>query len=46
MVGRCHLGNFNLLCKDHSEDYPVCGEPYSCAHFFTECVALADLRLH
>ena len=44
MTGHCHLGNFCLPQEDHSEDCPLCGEPYSRIHFLTECEALADLR--
>ena len=44
MMGHCHLGNFYLLREGHSEDYPLCGGPYSRVHFLKECVALADLR--
>ena len=44
MTGHCHLGNFCLPREDHSEDCPLCGEPYSRIHFLTECEALADLR--
>ena len=40
----CHLGNFCLPREDHSEDCPLCGEPYSRIHLLSECEALADLR--
>ena len=43
-TGHCHLGNFCLLPEDHSEDCPLCGEPYSRVHFLLECEALSDLR--
>ena len=43
ITGHCHLGNFCLPREDHSEDCPLCGEPYSRIHFLTECEALADL---
>ena len=43
VMGHCHLGNFCLPREDHSEDCPLCGEPYSRVHFLTDCVALADL---
>ena len=43
MTGHCHLGNFCLLREDHSEDCPLCGEPYSRVHFLIDSVALADL---
>ena len=44
MMGHCHLGNFCLPREDHSEDCPLCGEPYSRVHFLTKCEALVDLR--
>ena len=43
MTGHCHLGNSCLPQEDHSEDCPLCGEPYSRVHFLTECEALVDL---
>ena len=45
MMGHCHLGNFCLPREDHSEDYPLCGEPYSRVHYLIDCVALANLWL-
>ena len=44
MMGQCHLGNFCLQREDLSEDYPLCGEPYSRVHILINCVVLADLR--
>ena len=44
MTGHSHLGNFCLPREDHSEDCPLCGEPYSKIHFVIECKALVDLR--